>query len=129
MEANQDSVTVTLNCGSLTCAAEALVTLLFSALFKTQLLAPDLLEMLVSNMPGINGEGNTQSQDKQVDAEEEDGNDDDGDDDDGDGGFGEGEEEDLSSEDGGGYGNNSNNKSNPKKAPEGGAPKEKEEVN
>ena len=40
MEANQSSVTVTLNYGALTCAAEALATLLASALVKATLLAP-----------------------------------------------------------------------------------------
>lgn len=40
MEANQGSVTVTVNYGALTCAAEAMATLLVSALVKSQLLAP-----------------------------------------------------------------------------------------
>ncbi|KAK7826414.1 hypothetical protein CFP56_032205 [Quercus suber] len=110
MEGKHGPVAVTLAYGALTCAGEALATLLFSTLLKTQLFTP-------LQDPSIKGNQNTEYQDKQVDAEGDDDNDDDGDDDDdADGGFGEGEE-DLSSEDGGEFPNNPNNDKNPASPP------------
>uniref|UniRef100_F6H0P2 Nucleolin n=1 Tax=Vitis vinifera TaxID=29760 RepID=F6H0P2_VITVI len=109
MEIKLSLVEAMVNPGLLTCAREALATLLTYALFQVP------FGLLTNNKTKPKGDYHRESQSKLVDAEAGDGDEGNNNDDDGDGGFGEGEEE-LSSEEGEGYGKNpTSNNGNSKK--------------